>query len=99
VRLAVRTSLEATAARRARVLRHPDIAQRLLDPPLRYSRPEVWNGYIPPATGPYGAKWPDDRGRGYGVDDAPNTSPCRAALIDVLRAVLAREQEATSDAA
>jgi hypothetical protein len=99
VRLAVLTSLQASAARRARVLRHEDIAQRLLEPPLRYSRPEVWNGYIPPATGPYGAKWPDDDGRGYGVDDAPNTSPCRAALMDLLRAVVEREQEATSDAA
>jgi hypothetical protein len=36
-------------ARRARVLRHPDLARRLTEPPLDYRRAEDWSGWIPPA--------------------------------------------------
>lgn len=35
---------------RSRVLAHPDLAARLCDPPLRYSRPDAWTGYVPPDT-------------------------------------------------
>ena len=36
------------AARRAMVLRHPDIAKRLVTE-LGYGRPGQWNGFIPPS--------------------------------------------------
>lgn len=35
---------------RSRVLAHPELAKRLCDPPLSYSRPEVWTGYVPAET-------------------------------------------------
>jgi hypothetical protein len=34
--------------RRDRVLRYPDLAARLTQPPLNYRRPEDWQGWIPP---------------------------------------------------
>lgn len=68
----------ACNAERERVLRHPHIAQRLCDPPLRYSRPEVWNGYVPPET------W---QGR-------HNDSPQRAALLDIITAAVKADKEA-----
>jgi hypothetical protein len=33
---------------RERVLRYPDLAQKLTEPPLRYANPRQWNGFIPP---------------------------------------------------
>lgn len=36
------------AARRALILRHPDIAAKLLLPPLNYKFPEQWAGAMPP---------------------------------------------------
>lgn len=97
-RRAVAEAEQAAKVRRRRVLEHRDIAERLIRAPLRYSRPEVWNGYIPPATGPYGAKLPDRLGLGDGVDDAHNASPQRVALIEILKAVLEREQSVSSQA-
>jgi hypothetical protein len=35
---------------RKRVLAHREIALCLCEPPLDYSTPEAWTGYIPPAT-------------------------------------------------
>lgn len=55
-------------ARRELVLRHPEIATRLTQPPLRYSRPEVWNGWVPPFM------W----------GEQINNSPRRAALIVIV---------------
>lgn len=63
--------------RRARVLAQPEIAKRLTQPPLRYSKPEVWNGYVPPAT------WREQT----------NNSPQRAALMQILSDVAAAEIE------
>lgn len=68
----------ACHAERDRVLRHPDIAKRLCDPPLRYSRPEVWNGYVPSET------W---QGR-------HNDSPQRAALLAIITDAVKADQEA-----
>jgi hypothetical protein len=38
--------------RRAAVLSHPDLAARLTEHPLNFTRPERWNGYIPPRIWP-----------------------------------------------
>lgn len=87
-------------ARRARVLRHPDLAKRLTQRPLSYEQPEQWNGYIPPLHGPWGratyntsikchacGKWHD----GHDVTDDINDSAQRAALVAIASEALARE--------
>ena len=51
--------------RRGLVLRYPDLAAKLAEPPIGFSSPEKWNGYIPPAT------W----------NQAMNTARCRPALL------------------
>lgn len=56
----------AAAYRRGLVLRYPDLAERLTEPPVKLARPDVWTGYIPPATDCVGAL---------------NTTPCRPALL------------------
>ena len=56
----------AAAYRRNLVLRYPDLAAKLTQPPIGFSAPEKWNGYIPPATDCTGAM---------------NTAPCRRALL------------------
>jgi hypothetical protein len=66
-------------AERARVLRHPDIARRLCEPPLRFSRPEVWNGYLP-----------SDMWQGR-----HNDSIRRAALVEIITAAVKADKEAT----
>lgn len=67
-------------ARRDRVLAHPDIAAKLTKPPLNYSKPEIWNGYIPPAT------------TGALVGARTNSSVVRKALIAICNEVVEREQ-------
>lgn len=59
------------ARRRALVLKHPDLAAKLTEPPLRHTLPEHWTGYIPPAHDP----------ETYGGGQPLNTSPARAALV------------------
>lgn len=54
------------AHRRGLVLRYPDIAAKLTEPPIGFTTPEKWNGYIPPATDCTGAM---------------NTARCRPALL------------------
>jgi hypothetical protein len=54
------------AHRRGLVLRYPELAAALTQPPIGFSSPEKWNGYIPPATDCTGAM---------------NTARCRPALI------------------
>lgn len=77
----VRMSREAAERRRHRVLTHPDLAARLIR--CGYSRPENWNGFVPPSTvdmlGLDGTMW------------ARNDSPVRAELIEILRSVAERE--------
>lgn len=72
------TSDSACQAERARVLRHPDIAKRLCESPLYYTRPEVWNGYVPPAM------WREQ------TNDAPE----RVALLDIIGAAVQADKEA-----
>jgi hypothetical protein len=62
------------------VMRYPDIAARLCDPPLRYASPNQWHGFIPPAY---------DRERVDGTTPL-NTSPYRAALMAILEAAAER---------
>lgn len=69
------------ADRRELVLRYPDIAAKLTERPLRFSRPEAWNGYIPPKLTP-------DRD-GYRL----NTSPFRAALVAICAEAEQRERD------
>ena len=75
------TARQVAQDRRRRVLAHPDIAHRLVTE-LRYSRPEQWNGYVPPK-----AAYIDERDLGV-----PNRSPRRTALLEILTAVLERER-------
>lgn len=69
------------ARRRALVLRHPDLAARLTEPPIRHTTPEHWTGYVPPAHD----------APGVGGDLPLNTSPARAALAALVAEAEARE--------
>lgn len=59
------------------VLRYPDLAARLCDPPLDYERPQQWNGYVPPET--------------YG--NALNLCPRREALVQLIQEAARRDRE------
>ncbi|MFK0140668.1 hypothetical protein [Streptomyces murinus] len=59
----------AAAHRRGLVLRYPDLAKKLTEPPIGHSTPEAWTGYIPPATDCTGAI---------------NTAACRPALLAIV---------------
>ncbi|MFJ5644100.1 hypothetical protein [Streptomyces sp. NPDC093223] len=77
------TARETATHRRSLVLRYPELAEQLTRPPIRFSRPEVWNGYIPPATDCTGAM---------------NTTSCRRALLDlVAEAERMRDQAKETD--
>lgn len=78
---------EAENNRRNRelVLRYPDIAAKLCAPPLRHSRPDVWNGSLP---GPYLPEGADGRVR-------PNRSPVRAQLLAILHEAAERADAET----
>ncbi len=65
---------------RALVLRYPDIAKRLTEPPARFADPAQWSGYIPGYWGPE-----DRTGRVQ-----PNTSPVRGQLAEILQAAAER---------
>jgi hypothetical protein len=80
-------AMHDAAQRRLGVLSHPDLAARLCEPPLSYSKPQQWNGYLPPATGPYGAR---RKGDPDSVDGADNESIMRRTLLDILRDLEAR---------
>lgn len=71
----------AAAQRRALVLRHPDLADKLTKAPINHSTPDKWNGYIPPATDGAGA---------------PNKAPCRPALLALVAEAERREQASTT---
>lgn len=58
----------AVKTRRIRVLAHDDLAARLTRPPLSYTKPGQWNGYVPPALDACGRR---------------NNSPRRAALVEI----------------
>jgi len=61
--------------RRGLVLRYPDLAEQLTKPPIGHARPEIWNGYIPPATDCTGAI---------------NTAACRPVLLTLVAEAEAR---------
>jgi hypothetical protein len=88
------------AERRERVLRYPDLARRLTQPPIGYSRADQWNGYVPPAvvnSGSYEevlhsvSGRPNSKGR-RAFGQAGNDSPRRAALVAVAAEAWRREQ-------
>jgi hypothetical protein len=62
------------ARRRALVLKHPDLAEQLTQPPINHTTPQHWTGYIPPAHDP----------ETFGGGQPLNTSPIRAALAALL---------------
>jgi hypothetical protein len=75
---AIAEEREQCSNRRARVLAHPDIAQRLTDRPMSYARPDQWTGYIPP----------------YLVSgEKVNSSPIRHQLVAICVAVNQREKD------
>lgn len=72
----------ANETRRDHVLKHPEIAKRLCDPPYSAPSPEFWTGYIPPAY----------------HQNKPNDSPVRRQLMAICKAVEAKEErEANPD--
>jgi hypothetical protein len=60
---------ETCARRKALVLRYPDLAERLTEPPLSYARPECWNGGL---------------GTGSDWAGRPNTSPSYLQLAAIV---------------
>lgn len=91
-------------ARRARVLRYPDLARRLTEPPLGYRRAEDWTGWIPPAhledqACPACHTDPGKRGCKRGNHHTrANDSPRRAALADIDREAQRRDIAALNPA-
>jgi hypothetical protein len=72
---ACREAAEASAARRALILRHPDIAERLTQQPLNFTTPQHWNGSVPPEL------WNQVR----------NDSPRRPVLLEMVAEANRRE--------
>lgn len=64
------------AERRATVLRHPDLAEKLCDRPMSYQRPDQWTGYVAPELLETGAR---------------NTSPYREQVAAIYEEALRRE--------
>jgi len=62
---------------REAVLAHPDLAERLTQPPLGYAQPSQWNGFVPPEL----------------FNNQINDSPRRAALVAVVDEALARSEQ------
>ncbi|WP_026454835.1 hypothetical protein [Saccharomonospora iraqiensis] len=85
---------EENQLRRERVLRHPDLAERLAST-LRLSRASHWNGFVPPRTSvelACGACSTDRRApcrREHAA--AANLSPTRAQVVQIAREALRRE--------
>jgi hypothetical protein len=95
-RAAKAASKRDSETRRARVLAHDDLAQRLTAPPLRLSAPARWSGWIPPRTlaeescahcGPCGDRRCRDRPHRARVND----SPIRRQLVEIASEAMARE--------
>lgn len=83
----IREHVQECAARRRRVLRHPDLAVRLTQPPLSYSSPDAWPGYVPPAGGYWGA----------GGAWVKNDSPFRAQLVAIASEAYKRDITETGE--
>jgi hypothetical protein len=80
-------SKRETQERRKRILSYPDLAEKLMQPPLSLTDPAKWNGYISPKT------LPSSDGNPY---DEVNDSPVRRQLVAIATEALKRENEATS---
>lgn len=93
-RAAAEASRIESQARRARVLAHPDLAKRLTEPPLSYTDPARWNGWIPPRTLPEDSCGGCSSGGRCTRDHAArlNDSPFRKALVAIAAEALEREQ-------
>lgn len=77
LKVSIRDGRAAAERRRALILRHPDLAERLTKDPLNYTTPEHWNGSVPPET------WREAR----------NDSPRRPAILALLDEAQRREQQ------
>lgn len=77
---AVKVGRETAAANRAAVLAHPDLAERLCQL-YRLKSADMWTGYVPPA---------------YDETGAPNRSPYREQLLDILAEARRRESGGAS---
>ena len=87
--------------RRERVLRYPDLAKALKAPPLSYTDPVKWTGYVPPLRDPrVDPELLHDRGgmpNRLGKRTRPselNDSRARVALVAICREALRRDVEA-----
>lgn len=94
---AIGKSSEVCAERRARLLRYPDLTKRLVTE-LGYTKPEQWNGYIPPRPDAYAEREILHDTSGYVNPDRVRTpgqqvndSPRRAALVDIAAEAMRRE--------
>ena len=67
--------------RRSLVLKHPDLAERLTQPPINHTTPDHWTGYVPPE---YDAP-------SVGGGQPINTSPARRALAALVAEAEARD--------
>lgn len=101
----VRAAKAENAARRARVLKYDDLKVRLTTPPLSYKDARQWSGYVPPRTvaeDTCPACPPPERvNRGQHCQNPEhlarlNTSPERAALVEICAEAMRREQEETT---
>lgn len=77
---AVRDATARMRDRKAAVLAHPDLAQRLTEEPLNFARPDQWNGGIPPEM----------------FNGEHNDSPRRAALVEIAEEATRRSSELAS---
>ena len=77
--------------RRKLVLSHPDLAELLTHPTIGYTRPDQWNGWIPPATVPDDSPNPTPGPTTDGPGYVTNDSPRRAALIELVEEAERRE--------
>ncbi len=59
------------------VLSHPDLAAKLCDPPLSYTKPSHWNGFVPPDM----------------FNGKRNSSPYREALAAIVAEAMDRGAE------
>lgn len=86
-------------ARRASVLRHPDLAARLTGEPIGYQSADQWNGWIPPPVispggGPELLRSPSGfPGHARAGGETMNDSPRRAALVEVAAEAWRRDHE------
>lgn len=89
-------SKKESKARRARVLAHKDLTDRLKEPPLRLSNPTRWSGWIPPRllaeeSCAHCGTSSDRRCRNRPHRARVNDSPIRRQLVDIATEAMTRE--------